>query len=196
MDAWERVSHAVSHLQTPTARLRCYDAPRSIFVGIAEVPVAMKRLVAPICTVVVTILMAQPLQAATFYGSPKFQQLWQTAEAATPNFWGPLATARDPQLEQYAEGQATQPCPPGQACAQVIRDGQRIVQYFDKGRMELNRPDASVTSGLLASDMVHGRVQISDGTFQPKAPPAIPLAGDADNPGPTYAMIGTSGAAL
>ncbi len=45
------------------------------------------------------VLLAAPAQAATFYGSPQFQQAWQTAEAATPNFWGPLATARDPQLE-------------------------------------------------------------------------------------------------
>src|SRR4051794_15355582 len=158
--------------------------------------VALKRLVVPVCVVILVACLAQPAQAATYYGSPKFQQTWQAAEAATPNFWGPLATARDPQLEQYAEGQGTLPCAPGLACAQVIRDGQRLVQYFDKGRMELTRPDQPVTSGLLASELVRGRVQTGDTAFQPKAPPAIPIAGDADNPGPTYAMIGASGAAL
>jgi hypothetical protein len=39
-------------------------------------------------------------------------------------------------------------------------DGQHLVQYFDKSRMEINKPDADpndpffVTQGLLARDMI------------------------------------------
>jgi uncharacterized protein YkwD len=53
--------------------------------------------------------------------------------------------------------------------------------------MELT--SGSVTNGLLASDMVRGRIQTGDNTFEAKDPPAIPLAGDPGNPGPTYATL-------
>jgi hypothetical protein len=154
------------------------------------------RLAVPISIFVLAILVVQPLQAATYYGSPLFEQAWRAAESATPNFWGPLSTAHDPQLEQYTGGQATQPCPSGNACAQVIQEGKRLVQYFDKGRMELTQPGMPVTSGLLASDLVHGRIQIGDSAFQSKPSPAIAIAGDADNAGPTYAAVGASTALL
>jgi hypothetical protein len=150
---------------------------------------SVRYMIGTVAMVVSLSMLGVPTAAATYYGSPKFQQLWQASEAISTNFWGPLGTAREPQLEAYAEGQATQPCPPGQACAQVIRPGQRLVQYFDKGRMELNQPDATVTSGLLASNLVHGQIQIGDTAFVSKPVPAIPIAGDPDNPGPTYAQL-------
>lgn len=65
---------------------------------------------------------------------------WQAGEACTPNFWGPLTTARDGQAEPYVEGTYNG------------TSGQRLVQYFDKARMELTNPATSVvTSGLLAT---------------------------------------------
>lgn len=69
------------------------------------------------------------------------------------------------------------------------------MQYFDKARMELGS-GIGVTNGLLATEMIFGRVQVGDSGFESRPPPAIDMAGDLDNPGPTYAMLGTSGAAL
>ncbi|MGI8857843.1 MAG: hypothetical protein ACR2JW_19065 [Thermomicrobiales bacterium] len=60
--------------------------------------------------------------------------------------------------------------------------------------MELT--NGAVTNGLLASEIVKGQVQVGDATFQPKAQPAIPIAGDTDNPGPTYAQLGGPAASL
>jgi hypothetical protein len=72
--------------------------------------------------------------------------------------------------------------------------GQRLVQYFDKGRMELT--NGTVTNGLLATEIVTGRIQTGDNSFQNQAPPNISIAGDADNPAPTYAGLASKGAAL
>lgn len=72
--------------------------------------------------------------------------------------------------------------------------GNHLVQYFDKGRLEINDPNADksspwyVTSGLLVKEMVTGRVQTGNDTWHDIGPARIPVAGDggADG-GPTYA---------
>jgi hypothetical protein len=82
-------------------------------------------------------------------------------------------------------------------------NGLRQVQYFDKARMEINDPANTsgpllgVTNGLLAVEMVSGRIKLGDGigddenqrTFAPE----IPVAGDIDGvPNaltPTYASF-------
>ena len=119
------------------------------------------------------------LQAASTYADPQFKTQWDQGEAITPNFWGPLATAKDGQDEPYKEAS------PG---------GKRTVQYFDKGRMELT--NGKVTNGLLASEIIKGQIQIGDATFTGQAPPAIPIAGDPDGGGPTYAMLATKASSL
>lgn len=112
---------------------------------------------------------------------PSFQIQWQQGETLAPNFWGPLSTAHPGQQEPYKEA----PC------------GQRLVQYFDKGRMELTTPSTGiVTNGLLATDLITGQVQVGDTAFQPKQSPAVPIAGDLDTPGPTYAGLSGKGASL
>lgn len=118
------------------------------------------------------------VRAAGSFATPAFQQQWQQGEAITPNFWGPLANAHDSQQEPYKET-------PG---------GQRLVQYFDKGRMELT--NGVVTNGLLAADLIKGQIQLGDATFQNQPSPAIPIAGDLDNPGPTYAGLSSRAASL
>jgi hypothetical protein len=124
------------------------------------------------------LLSAPATQAASAFATPAFQAQWQQGEALTPNFWGPLATAHDGRQEPHKEASG----------------GQRLVQYFDKGRMELT--NGTVTNGLLATELVRGQVQTGDSTFQSKDAPAIPIAGDPDNPGPTYAQLATKGKAL
>lgn len=119
------------------------------------------------------VIGATPSFAAT-----AFQQQWQRGETLTPNFWGPLATAREGQQEPYKEA----------------TDGTRLVQYFDKGRMESG--PRGVTNGLLATELVTGRVQIGDTTFEERRPPNIPIAGDPLSPGPTYAALATTASTL
>ena len=103
-----------------------------------------------------------------------FQSQWQMGEAITANFWGPAGTAGT--MEPYA-------------------DGQRLVQYFDKGRME-SAADGNVTNGLLATELISGQMQTGDSTFMARSAAAIPVAGDPDNAGPTYAGLGTLATAL
>ncbi len=136
------------------------------------------RLVA-VTALVTTALMAylgSPANAASGFANPAFQTQWQAGEALAPNFWGPLPLARDGQQESYTEATG----------------GMRTVQYFDKARMELTNT-GTVTNGLLATELVTGRLQLGDSTFRQGSPAAIPVAGDPDNLGPTYASISTSG---
>lgn len=74
--------------------------------------------------------------------------------------------------------------------------GTRLVQYFDKSRMELTNPQGNpaapfyVTNGLLATEMLTGNVQLGDAFFETHNPAAINVAGDLDDPtGPTYASL-------
>lgn len=130
-------------------------------------------------------LMGSPsatrIAAASSFANPAFQTRWSAGEAVSANFYGPLATAHDGQQEAYVES-------PG---------GRRFVQYFDKARLELTNPaTGTVTSGLLSTKLIKGQVQTGDATFQSQPPPSIPIAGDPDNPGPTYAQLATTAKSL
>ena len=118
----------------------------------------------------VVILVAVPLatpRAATDFADPAFKQQWTRDEMTLPNFYGPLMLAHDKQMESYG-------------------GAMRTVQYFDKARLELGA-NGTVTSGLLATELVTGKVQTGDATFDPRTPPTIPIAGDPTGPGPKYA---------
>jgi hypothetical protein len=77
--------------------------------------------------------------------------------------------------------------------------GTRLVQYFDKARMEINTPDNPaaapgsiwyVTNGLLARELITGQLQTGDNTFEPRGPAQVNIAGDPeDSDGPTYASF-------
>ncbi len=66
--------------------------------------------------------------------------------------------------------------------------GLRAVWYLDKARMELTYPHGDsdepwfVTSGLLVREMISGRIQTGDASYQTRTPPDTPLAGDLDAP--------------
>ncbi len=76
-------------------------------------------------------------------------------------------------------------------------DGMRSVQYFDKGRLELNDPQqpGSISSGLLVREMVTGALALGgdSGAVERRRPAGIPVAGDdaPGNPAPTYADFRT-----
>ena len=73
----------------------------------------------------------------------------------------------------------------------------RLVQYFDKSRMEPNiltgqptpEPNSkwAVTNGLLVVELIAGQQQLGAARFVPAGPADIPLAFDVDDAnGPTY----------
>lgn len=74
--------------------------------------------------------------------------------------------------------------------------GRRAVLYWDKARMEVAELSGNretrwyVTNGLLAKELITGRVQVGDAVFEEWEPAMIPVAGDLDDPsGPTYATF-------
>ncbi len=152
---------------------------------------ARGSVIALMLPVALALALATPTAASTFFASPRFEAQWQQGEAILPNFWGPLATARDGQIEPYAEGTAGQVCSPGLVCTAVVMPGKRLVQYFDKARMEQTTPGSSVTNGLLTVELLSGKVQTGDTTFEQRQPAAVPVAGDPDNTFPTYADLQT-----
>jgi hypothetical protein len=71
-------------------------------------------------------------------------------------------------------------------------NGVRLVQYFDKARMEITRPDFDqeniyyVTNGLIVKEMVMGNLQLGDREFQGRYPAyGIPVTGDLNDNGET-----------
>jgi hypothetical protein len=114
------------------------------------------------------------------FADPAFRALWQQYDGAVASgqvsrgwFWGqpvPFGAEEEP----YAES-------PG---------GKRLVEYFDKGRMEINDPKADpssewyVTSGLLTTELVTGRVQVGANAFQTTEPAQLAVTGDLDNADP------------
>lgn len=96
--------------------------------------------------------------------------------------WGP--TPISPLLQEpYAEARAGG------------TPGRRWVQYFDKGRLEVADGDADgtpgqVTAGLLATELITGRVRVGSRETIDARPAAIPIVGDTDDRGaPTYASF-------
>jgi hypothetical protein len=91
-------------------------------------------------------------------------------------FWGPGPNTPG-LIEQYNQGV----------------NKQRLVQYFDKSRMEINNPagDRSqpffVTNGLLTVELISGFIQLGDADFARFHPACIPMSGDfGDTLAPTY----------
>ncbi len=133
----------------------------------------ISRSVTIVCTAIL-IISAFPVRAATSFAAPAFKVQWQIGEAVAPNFWGPLSSARDGVNEPYKEAHG----------------GQRIVQYYDKTRMELTDPaNGSVTNGLLTTELITGKMQVGDSSFETRQPAQINIAGDSGTDGPTYADL-------
>jgi len=106
--------------------------------------------------------------------------------------WGPDFFA-PPVAEPYAE--ATEPN--GSSTGTLPNSLPfRFVVYFDKSRMEITHPGGDpnsvwyITNGLLAEELITGRVQGGDNTFVQVAPAQVNVAGDPNDPnGPTYATF-------
>ncbi|MGI8691232.1 MAG: hypothetical protein ACR2M3_21845 [Thermomicrobiales bacterium] len=125
-----------------------------------------------------SLFPAMNASAATEFCNSTFKAAYSLGESIAPNFWGPLEHASDCRTQDYTDT-------PG---------GQRDVQYFDKARMEITR--GQLTFGLLATEMVTGRIQVGDRDFINQDPSTTPVAGDEDGGGPSYATIYDNGKAL
>ncbi len=132
-----------------------------------------------------SIMAGQLAASADNFADRAFQKLWNSADAAVANgqairgfLWG--AGPGWSGSERYLEGQG----------------GQRLVQYFDKSRMEINNPSGNrndpyyVTNGLLTVELVTGKMQVGNNAFESRGPAGMPVAGDTqNNTGPSYAAM-------
>lgn len=147
-------------------------------------PLRVRTLVVTV-VLLVPFALAAPADAALSAANPAFTRLWQLTDqpvidgAGRSWFWGPQVDTSGIQ-ERYLEAPS----------------GARLVQYFDKGRMEINNPSGDpsspwyVTSGLLDRELISGRIQVGDNRFlNTGAGAAIPVAGDPSNTFPTYADL-------
>jgi hypothetical protein len=165
----------------------------------------MARLLRTFVRWLVILVALAPTLAATTPANadaPANSAFWRTwarhdkvvTEGGGPRtwMWGPAAFSGSV-TEDYAEG--VDPTGTG---------GQRVVQYYDKARMEITnwQGDASqlwhVTNGLLVVELVTGRIQVGHAMFEERWPAEVNVAGDPDDeagqPGgptpPTYASFG------
>jgi len=126
----------------------------------------------------VSLLPVRQADSPTF-ANPAFEEIWSARSASIAGFdlWGsePLAW----RVESYADA-------PG---------GRRIVQYFDRGRMELGLPESGrgeprVFQGLLALELTTGRIHLGDSLTASRTPPSTPIdSGSPDERVPTYAAL-------
>jgi hypothetical protein len=145
------------------------------------------RIILTICLLAPTLaswgLLSPRLAAAAppeGFASAYIRAIWQRDDGAVaagsisqPWMWGP-----GPFYTNY-EPDADAP------------EGNHLVQYFDKGRLEVNDPNGDVrspwfvTSGLLVAEMVAGSAGTGAKSFYRLGPANIPVAGDQG--APTYA---------
>lgn len=128
-----------------------------------------------------------PTPADGFFADSAFRGVWERTDQ-------PLAQ-NVPGLQPRSWIWGPQPLTGGFREAYADSPGQtRLVQYFDKSRMEVTNPDAPrnqwyVTNGLLVVELITGEMQLGDTRFEPRSPANVAVAGDpeADNPhAPTY----------
>ena len=141
---------------------------------------------ATILLAAVTVLNAVPAAAVDF-AHPAFRRLWDRTDSLVASgqvsrtwFWGPEPRAAA--QEQYVDA-------PGGSQT-------RLVQYFDKSRMEINDPNGNpsvpffVTNGLLTIELISGQMQIGNNAFVSRYSAEIPISGDTDDTNaPTYASF-------
>ncbi|MFL5733295.1 MAG: hypothetical protein ACJ78Q_08845 [Chloroflexia bacterium] len=127
---------------------------------------------------------ARPLAQPAKFADPAFERTWQRTDlpvakglVARTWFWGPQ---------------------PGVSRLELLpgSSSPRLVQYFDKARMEISDPKADpsspwyVTNGLLTVELIKGELLVDPTAHMPPGPANIPLASDLDDANaPTYASF-------
>ena len=124
--------------------------------------------------------------AINAFGHVAFEETWRRtdkvlvdAEEVRTWIWGPRPLT-NPRMEDYLDAP----------------DNERLVQYFDKSRMEVTDPSHDrdsiwfVTNGLLVVEMMTGNLQTGDELWEAREPAEVNIAGDATDPdGVTYATF-------
>lgn len=112
---------------------------------------------------------------STPFASPLFQRIWSgDASAATRvvDLWGgePLAW----RVEPYSGAP----------------NDRRVVQYFDRGRMEVEPGSSQVTIGKLVQELVQGEIDLGGGVTRSRDVPDLPIdSGDSVKQIPTYRTL-------
>lgn len=132
---------------------------------------------------------AQTTTGGRYFADDAFRRIWERNDRPVEQVqtdrswtWGPNSPFNG--SEQYKQSPY----------------GRRLVQYFDKARMEINNPNKDkddfdyVTNGLLVREMVSGNVALGDNPdeIEKRTPSIEPVAGDPSNVndlGPTYASF-------
>jgi hypothetical protein len=123
---------------------------------------------------VASLLPVRHAEAPPF-ATPAFQRAWTSEPAAAAksiDVWGsdPLVW----RVEPYAGAP----------------NNRRTVQYFERGRMEIEAGDSEVTLGLLAREMTMGRIDLGQGSVLERQPPEISVdSGELDDLVPTYLTL-------
>jgi hypothetical protein len=129
------------------------------------------------------VALAQPQPQQNGFADPAFRRVWERTDLPVADhtvartwFWGP-----SPNTPGLVEPNKESP------------NGQRLVQYFDKSRMEINNPAGNpndqffVTNGLLTVELISGRMQVGESSYETRYPACIPTTGDSgDTTAPTY----------
>jgi competence ComEA-like helix-hairpin-helix protein len=132
-------------------------------------------MVALVLTIGFPAIAAQPANEAFFRTWERTERPVMDRATTRTWMWGPVATT-GAITEPYLEA-------PG---------GYREVQYFDKTRMEINDPLADpddlwfVTNGLLATELITGRIQVGHLSHIHVEPSRSQIAGDRHPASPTY----------
>ena len=153
--------------------------------GSSNVAKAVTATVAATTLLVPALSAVQPAFALTL-PDRTMEAVWnrtdrvvQEGQVARSWMWGPNGFYTG--YEPYLEGP----------------NGQHLVVYFDKSRMEVNNPNGDrnnpffVTNGLLVVDLMTGRVQMGNNSFEQRQPANLPVAGDVGTSvnAPTYASL-------
>jgi hypothetical protein len=140
----------------------------------------------PIPTLVVPTSVYQAGGIGSFaFVHPAFERVWdrtdhplKLGQITRTWFWGP-----GPNTSGLTETYNDAP----------LGNKARVIQYFDKSRMELNDPNADpskpffVTNGLLTVELISGFIQLGERDFVQYHPACIPMSGDlGDSLAPTY----------
>jgi hypothetical protein len=177
----------MSNRRTPPGRRRSVGARRNLRGRTGVASAALRRALSVLLlALTLGAAFSGVAGAAPDFADDAFAAVWTRTDApvlstavARSWFWGPRVNS-GPLYERYLDA-------PNQ---------ERLVQYFDKGRMEINDPAGDranpwfVTSGLLDRELISGHIQIGTNSYlNTGAGAAIPVAGDPDNTFPTYADL-------
>jgi len=136
-------------------------------------PTLEEASAAPTSTISTSIVASSTVPG---FVNPAFQNLWiktdlpvETGKAVRSFLWGPAVQSAQGQFAEFYDNSP---------------NNYRLVQYFDKTRMEINNRYANpsgdfyVSNGLLVVELISGFQQDGDSRFRSVGSAEVPIAGD------------------